>query len=324
MPHAVRMHENGGPDVLRWESVDVGPPGPGEIRIRQTYCGVNYIDTYHRSGLYAMPLPATVGMEAAGVVDAVGDGVDAFAVGERVCYGAGPPGAYAEVRNIAASRVIALPDDIEDVQAAGMMLKGMTVQYLVRRTYRVRAGDTVLLHAAAGGVGSIACQWLAHLGATVLGTVGSDAKAEIARSNGCQHPIVYTRENVVERVRELTDGRGVHVVYDSVGKDTFESSLDCLRPRGTMVSFGNASGAVPAFEPAILAQKGSLYLTRPTLMTYVAEREEHVATAQELFDVVRRGIVRIDVKQRYPLRDAAQAHRDLEARKTTGSTVLEV
>ncbi len=324
MPHAVRMHENGGPDVLRWESVDVGPPGPGEIRIRQTYCGVNYIDTYHRSGLYAMPLPATVGMEAAGVVDAVGDGVDTFAVGERVCYGAGPPGAYAEVRNIAASRVIALPDDIEDVQAAGMMLKGMTVQYLVRRTYRVRAGDTVLLHAAAGGVGSIACQWLAHLGATVLGTVGSDAKAEIARSNGCQHPIVYTRENVVERVRELTDGRGVHVVYDSVGKDTFESSLDCLRPRGTMVSFGNASGAVPAFEPAILAQKGSLYLTRPTLMTYVAEREEHVATAQELFEVVRRGIVRIDVKQRYPLRDAAQAHRDLEARKTTGSTVLEV
>jgi NADPH2:quinone reductase len=302
--------------------VEAAPPGAGEIHIRQVACGLNYIDTYHRSGLYPLPLPATIGMEAAGVVDALGNGVDDFQVGDRVCYGAGPPGAYTELRNIDASRVIALPDDIDEKQAAGMMLKGMTAQYLIRRTYPVQPGDPVLFHAAAGGVGLIACQWLKHLGATVIGTVGSDAKAELARAHGCDHPIVYRRENFAERVREITEGRGVPVVYDSVGKDTFEPSLDCLQPRGLLVSFGNASGAVPRFEPGLLAQKGSLYLTRPTLMTYVAERDEHLATAHELFDVVRRGIVRVNIAQTYALRDAAQAHSDLEARKTTGSTVL--
>jgi len=322
MTRALRIHETGGPDVLRWESMDVPPPAPGEVGIRHTVCGLNYIDTYHRTGLYPLPLPATLGMEAAGVVEAIGDGVEEFEVGDRVCYGAGPPGAYAERRNLAADRVIALPDDIADVQAAGMMLKGMTAQYLILRTYPVQSGDTVLWHAAAGGVGLIACQWLSHLGATVIGTVGSASKAELARAHGCDHPIVYTRENVVDRVREITGGRGVPVVFDSVGKDTFEASLDCLRPRGMLVSFGNASGPVPPFNPGLLAQKGSLYFTRPTLMTYVAERDEHVATAHELFDVVRQGAVRIEVQQTYPLRDAAQAHRDLEARKTTGSTVL--
>ena len=322
MAHAVRMHATGGPDVLTWEPVQVAAPGPGELRIRQVACGLNYIDTYHRSGLYPLPLPATIGMEAAGVVDAVGDGVDGFQVGQPVCYGAGPPGAYAELRNIAASRVIVRPEGIGAQQAAGMMLKGMTAQYLIRRTYRVRAGETVLFHAAAGGVGLIACQWLKHLGATVIGTVGSDAKARVARAHGCDHPIVYTRESFADRVREITHGRGVPVVYDSVGHDTFEPSLDCLQPRGLLVSFGNASGPVPAFSPGLLAQKGSLYLTRPTLMTYVAERHDHVATANELFDVVRSGAVRIEIERTYPLAEAARAHRDLEARRTTGSTVL--
>ncbi len=322
MSYAVRIYETGGPEVLRWEDVEVADPGPGEVRIRQSACGLNYIDTYHRSGLYPLPLPATIGMEAAGVVDAVGPGVDAFKVGERVCYGAGPPGAYTQIRNIDSSRVIALPDEIDDKQAAGMMLKGMTARYLIRRTHEVKAGETVLFHAAAGGVGLIACQWLKHLGATVIGTVGSDAKAELARAHGCDHPIVYTRENFVERVQEITDGRGVPVVYDSVGKDTFEASLDCLQPRGLLVSFGNTSGPVPPFNAGLLAQKGSLYLTRPTLMTYVAERDEHVATANELFDVVRQGTVRIEIDQTYALEEAARAHRDLEARKTTGSTVL--
>ena len=316
------MYQTGGPDVLRWEDVEVQAPATGEVRIRQFACGLNFIDTYHRTGLYPLPLPATIGMEAAGVVDAVGEGVDAFEVGQRVCYGAGPPGAYTELRNISADRVIALPDDIEDKQAAGMMLKGMTAQYLIRRTYEVKRGETVLFHAAAGGVGLIACQWLKHLGAIVIGTVGSDAKAELARAHGCDHTIVYTRENFVARVREITKGRGVPVVFDSVGKDTFESSLDCLQPRGLLVSFGNASGPVSAFNAGLLAQKGSLYLTRPTLMTYVAQRDEHVATANELFDVVASGAVRIAIEQTYALRDAARAHRDIEARKTTGSTVL--
>jgi NADPH2:quinone reductase len=322
MTHAIRIHQTGGPEVMRWDQVEVGDPGPGQVRIRQTACGLNYIDTYQRSGMYPLPLPAVLGMEAAGVVEAVGAGVAEFKPGDRVAYGAGPPGGYAEARLIAADRVVTRPDDISDRQAAAMMLKGMTVQYLIRRTYTVKPGDTVLFHAAAGGVGLIACQWLKHLGATVIGTVGTDDKAALAKAHGCDHPIVYSRENFVERVKEITGGRGVPVVYDSVGKDTFEGSLDCLAPFGLLANFGSASGPVAAFNVGILAQKGSLYVTRPTLMTYVAKREDLVATANELFEVVRQGAVKIEVKQTYALKDAVQAHRDLEARQTTGSTVL--
>ncbi len=322
MPHAIRIHQTGGPEVMRWDEVEVGEPEPGTVRIRQTACGLNYIDTYHRSGMYPLPLPAVLGMEAAGVVEAVGDGVDDVQPGDRVAYGAGPPGGYAEARLIPADRVVRLPDGIDDRQAAAMMLQGMTVQYLLRRTYAVQPGDTVLFHAAAGGVGLIACQWLKHLGATVIGAVGNDEKAALARAHGCDHPVIYTRENVVERVKEITAGAGVPVVYDSVGKDTFDTSLDCLRPLGLMVSFGSASGPIPPFNTALLAQKGSLFLTRPTLMTYVAKRDDLVAAAKELFDVVTKGIVKIEINQTYPLKDAATAHRDLEARKTTGSTVL--
>ena len=269
-----------------------------------------------------MPLPMTLGMEAAGLVEAVGDGVTEFKTGDRITYGAGPPGGYSEARLIPAARVVALPEGITDNQAAAMMLKGMTVRYLIRRTYKVRSGDTVLFHAAAGGVGLIACQWLKHLGATVIGTVGSDRKAALAKAHGCDHPIVYSRENFVERVKEITDGKGVPVVYDAVGLDTYEDSMDCLAPFGMMVIFGNASGMVPAIDPMTLSQKGSLYLTRPTLMTHAASREGLVAGANELFDVVLKGVVKIEVEQTYPLAETAQAHRDLEARKTTGSTVL--
>ena len=323
MTRAIRIHKTGGPEVLSWDEVMVGAPGPGELRLRQTAIGLNYIDTYHRSGLYPLPaMPAVIGMEAAGLVDAVGEGVTDFAVGDRVAYAAPPVGAYAEERLMPADRVIACPDGIDDVHAAAMMLQGMTAQYLLRQTYRVAAGDTILIHAAAGGVGLIVCQWAHHLGATVIGTVSTEEKAALARAHGCDHPILYTRENFTERVRALTDGKGVPVVYDSIGKDTFEGSLDCLRPRGLMVVFGSASGPVPPFDTGILAAKGSLYLTRPTLMTYIAERENLVAMANDLFDVVAAGAVRIQVNQTYALKDAAQAHRDLEARRTTGSTVL--
>ena len=323
MPKAIRIHEYGGPEVLRWEEVEVGDPGPGQLRVRHGAVGLNYIDVYHRTGLYPLPsLPWIPGMEGAGRVEAVGEGVTEFKVGDRVAYASPPAGAYAEVRLIPADRVVALPNAIDDRTAAAMMLQGMTAQYLLRRTYRVQPGDFVLLHAAAGGVGLIACQWARYLDATVIGTAGSDEKAELARAHGCHHVIVYTRENFVERVREITGGQGVAVVYDSVGKDTFMGSLDCLRPMGMMVSFGNASGPVPPFEPGILAAKGSLFLTRPTLMTYTAKRADLLASAAELFEVVGSGAVNIEVRQTYPLAEIAQAHRDLEARRTTGSTVL--
>jgi NADPH2:quinone reductase len=322
MSGAIRFDRTGGPEVLRWEEVPVGEPGEGQARVRHTAVGVNYIDTYHRSGLYPVPLPGGLGSEAAGVVEAVGPGVGRLRPGDRVAYAGGPVGSYAEARVMPADRLVKLPDDIPDQQAAAMMLKGMTVQYLVRRTHKVQPGETVLWHAAAGGVGLIACQWLKALGATVIGTVGSDEKARLAQEHGCDHVIVYTREDFPQRVREITGGKGVPVVYDSVGKSTFQGSLDCLRPLGLMVSFGNASGAVPPFELGTLAPKGSLYVTRPTLATYTATRADLEATAAELFDVVRSGKVQIAVGHTYPLRDAAQAHRDLEGRKTTGSIVL--
>jgi NADPH:quinone reductase len=323
MVHAIRFHGTGGPEVLKWEEVDVAEPGPGQARLRQTAIGLNFIDVYHRTGLYPpASLPAIPGMEAAGVVEAVGEGVSNVKPGDRVAYASPPMGSYAEARLMPADRLVVLPDAIDDRQAAAMMLQGMTAQFLLRSTYRVQSGETILVHAAAGGVGTILCQWARHLGVTVIGTVGSDEKAELARAAGCAHPIVYTRENFVERVREITDGKGVPVVYDSVGKTTFQGSLDCLRPRGFMVLFGQSSGAVPPLDPGMLAAKGSLYLTRPTLFTYIARPEELAASAADLLEVVSSGAVRIDVRQTYALKDAAQAHRDLEARKTTGSTIL--
>jgi NADPH2:quinone reductase len=323
MSHAIRIHRHGGPEVLVWEEVAVGDPGPGEARLRQTAVGLNFIDVYHRTGLYPVPaLPAVIGLEGAAVVEAVGAGVTDLSPGQRVAYAGPPMGAYAQTRLMPADRLVVLPDAIDDRTAAAMMLQGMTAEYLLRRTYRVQAGDPVLIHAAAGGVGLIACQWAKHLGATVIGTVGSDAKAALARANGCDHVINYSRENFTDRVREITNGQGVAVVYDGIGKDTFEGSINSLRPMGMMVSYGNASGPVPPFEPAILSQKGSLFFTRPTLMTYNARHEALVASAKALFEVVLAGAVRITVNQTYPLKDAAEAHRDLEARKTTGSTVL--
>lgn len=318
---AIRIHKTGGPEVLRWEEANVGRPGPGEARLRHTAVGLNFIDTYHRAGLYPLALPAVLGSEGAGVVEEVGPGVTEVKPGDRVAY-AGPIGAYSQARLIRADRLVALPAEIGDRVAAAMMLKGMTAQYLLRRTCPVEAGDTVLIHAAAGGVGLIACQWARHRGATVIGTVSTEAKATLAREHGCDHPIVTSRESFVARVREITGGRGVRVVYDSVGKDTFDGSLDCLQPLGMMVSYGNSSGPVPAFSPLVLSAKGSLFLTRPTLMTYTARREDLLATAAELFEVVRSGAVRVEIRQTYPLAEAAQAHRDLEARRTTGSTVL--
>ena len=325
MTHAIRIHQNGGPDVLRWEAVDVPAPGPGEVRLRQTAVGLNYIDVYFRTGLYAAPsMPFTPGLEGAGVVEAIGDGVTSLNAGDRVAYASSPIGAYAEARLMPAERLVKVPDGISDQQAAAMMLQGMTTQYLVRRTHQVRAGETILVHAAAGGVGLMLCQWAKHLGATVIGTVSSDEKAALARANGCDHPIVYTREDFQARVMEITHGQKVPVVYDSVGVDTFAKSLDCLAPLGMMVLFGQASGPVPPFELGTLAAKGSLFITRPTLFSYTAKREDLVATANELFEVVGKGVVKIAVNQTYPLAEAAQAHRDLEARKTTGSTVLTV
>ena len=322
MTSAIRIHETGGPDVLRREDVALGEPAPGEALVRHGAIGVNFIDTYHRSGLYPVALPATIGMEGAGVVVAVGAGVEEVRTGQRVAYAGGPVGAYAEARLIPAHRLVPLPDDIGDETAAAVMLKGMTAQYLLRQTYAVRPGDTVLFHAAAGGVGLIACRWAKHLGATVIGTVGSDEKAVLARAHGCDHVIVYTREEVAARVREITGGRGVRVVYDAVGKSTWDGSLDCLQPRGLMVSFGNASGPVPPISPLVLSAKGSLYLTRPTLMAYTATRAELLECARDLFAVLRAGVIAPSISARYPLADAAQAHRDLEARRTTGSLLL--
>jgi NADPH2:quinone reductase len=321
MPYAIRIYEHGGPDKLRWEQVQVGDPGEGQVRVRNTAIGLNFVDTYQRSGLYPMQLPFTLGSEGAGVVEAVGPKVKDLKVGDRVAY-SGPIGAYAEVLLRPAARLVKIPAGIEDRTAAAMMLKGLTAQYLLRRTYRVKKGDTILMHAAAGGVGLILCQWARALGATVIGTVGSDEKAALAKKAGCKHVIVLAREKFVDRVKEITRGKGVPVVYDGVGKDTFMDSLDCLAPLGLMASFGNASGAVTQFNPGVLAQKGSLFLTRPTLNTYAALREDLVKGAAELFSMVKSGKVRISVNQTYPLREAAQAQRDLESRKTTGSTVL--
>ena len=322
MPSAIRFHHTGGPEVLCLEEVDVGAPAAGEARVRQYAVGLNYIDTYHRSGLYPLPLPSGIGLEGAGVVEAVGAGVSGLAVGDRVAYAGGPVGAYSEARCLPAERLLKLPDAITFETGAAMMLQGLTSAYLLRRTYRVQPGDAVLIHAAAGGVGLIACQWAKALGAVVIGTVSTEAKAALARQHGCDHVIFYTREDVAKRVRELTGGEGVAVVYDGVGKDTFAASIDSLRVRGMLVSFGNASGPVPAFEPLLLSQKGSLFFTRPILAHHTAKREELLALGGELFDVVTSGRVRVEVNQRYALGDAAQAHRDLEARKTTGSTIL--
>ena len=322
MPHAIRIHQTGGPDVLCWEAVDLPAPAPGEATVRHHAVGLNYIDTYHRTGLYPLPLPSGIGLEGTGVVEAVGEGVTEVKVGDRVAYAGGPIGAYAEVRNIPAHRLLILPDSIGFDTGAAMMLQGLTAAYLLRKTYRVQPGDAVLIHAAAGGVGLIACQWAKALGATVIGTVGSPAKAELARAHGCDHVIDYTTENFTQRVRDITNGEGVAVVYDGVGKDTFTGSLDSLRPMGMMVSYGNASGPVPPVDLILLSQKGSLFITRPTLMTYTAQRADLLELGRELFDRVASGQLRIEVNQRYALRDAAQAHRDLEARKTTGSTIL--
>lgn len=324
MPHAIRFHKAGGPEVLQWEEVQLGKPGPGEARVRHTAIGLNYVDTYVRSGLYSAPLPSGLGAEAAGVVEEVGPGVADIKVGDRVAYGNSPLGAYAEARIMPADRLVVLPKGISDQQGAAMMLKGLTAQYLIRQIYKVKKGDTILFHAAAGGVGLIACQWAKSLGATVIGTVGSDEKAKLAKAHGCDHPIVYTREDFVERVKELTKGEKVPVVYDSVGKDTFMKSLDCIRPLGMMVSFGQASGSVGPVDLGIFAQKGSLFFTRPTLNTYAAKRADMLAMAKDLFAAVESGAVKIEVNQTYKLKDAAQAHRDLQSRKTTGSTVFTV
>lgn len=320
--NAVRLHRTGGAEALVWEAVNVPSPGPGEVLLRHTAVGLNFIDIYHRTGLYPLPaLPAILGMEAAGIVETVGPDIDASWIGRRVAYASAPPGAYAEARVMRFDRLVPLPAEINDRQAAAMMLQGMTAEYLLRRTYPVQPGDPVLVHAAAGGVGLILCQWAKHLGATVIGTVGSEAKGELAAAHGCDHVILYRTENFVDRVRAIVPG-GVAVVYDSVGKDTFAGSLDCLRPLGMLVLFGNASGPVSSFDPAILSQKGSLFLTRPTLMHYTAASADLQRSAAELFAVVKQGAVRIEVQRTYPLADTAQAHRDLEARKTTGSTVL--
>ncbi len=321
MPHAVRVYEYGGPEKLHWEQVQVGAPGEGQVLVRNTAVGLNFVDIYQRTGLYQTALPFTPGSEGAGIVEAVGPKVKELKVGDRVAYSS-PIGAYAEVLLRPAERLVKIPAGIDDKTAAAMMLKGLTAQYLLRRTYRVKKGDTILMHAAAGGVGQILCQWARALGATVIGTVGSDEKAALAKKAGCKHVIVTSREKFVERVKEITKGKGVPVVYDGIGKDTFMDSLDCLAPLGLMASFGNASGAVTQFNLGVLAQKGSLFLTRPTLNTYAASREALLSGARELFAVVKSGKVKIAINQTYPLREAAQAQIDLAARKTTGSTIL--
>jgi NADPH2:quinone reductase len=322
MTGAIRIHQTGGPEVMSWEEVTLAAPGPGEALVRHHYVGVNFVDVYHRRGVYKLPLPSGLGSEAAGVVEAVGPGVSELRPGDRVACATGPVGAYAEARVVPADRLVRLPDDIDDRTAACIMLKGLTAQYLLLQTTHLQPGDTILMHAAAGGVGQIACQWAKHLGAAVIGTVGSDEKAALARANGCDHVIVYTRENFVERVLEITDRRGVRVVYDGVGKDTFAGSLDCLQPRGLLVMFGQSSGLVPPFDLTALSVKGSLYLTRPTLGTYAATPEALRRMARDLFQVVRSGAVRIQPPQQFALREAASAHAALEARATTGSMVL--
>ncbi len=322
MTHAIRFAQTGGPEVLRWETVAVDAPGPGEVRLRHGAIGVNFIDVYHRSGLYPVSLPSGLGLEAAGVVEAVGSGVSEFKPGDRVAYASPPLGAYAEARLMPAERVVELPDGISERVAAAIMLKGLTAHYLLFRTYPVKRGDVILLHAAAGGVGSLLSQWAESLGATVIGTVGSADKAERARRQGCAHVINYREEDFAKRVRELTDGRGVDVVYDAVGAATFTGSLDSLKPLGMLVSFGNASGKVPPFEPALLSAKGSLFFTRPTLMDYTARRADLLAGARVLFDAVLNGTLKIEPGRTYPLRDAAAAHRELEARETMGSQLL--
>jgi NADPH2:quinone reductase len=322
MPYAIRIQQTGGPEVLQWESVTVGEPGPGEARVRHTAIGLNYIDTYHRSGLYKLPLPSGIGLEAAGVVEAVGPGVTDVSKGDRVAYCGGPPGAYSEVRVIPADKLVKLPESVSDRAAATLMLKGLTVQYLFRQTFPLKGGETILFHAAAGGVGLIACQWARALGVTMIGTVGSDEKAALAKADGCAHTIVYTRENFVERVKSLTEGKGVAVVYDSVGKDTFPASLDCLKMRGLFVTFGNSSGPIGAFDIGLLAQKGALYVTRPSLASYASTRPQLLAMADEMFGLVKAGKLVSEARQTYALKDAAQAHRDLEGRKTTGATLL--
>ncbi|AMV27284.1 Quinone oxidoreductase 1 [Gemmata sp. SH-PL17] len=322
MPKAIRIQQTGGPEVLRWEAVEIGEPGPGQARIRHTAVGVNFIDTYHRSGLYPIPLPSGLGSEGAGIVEAVGPDVTVVKPGDRVAYAGGPPGSYSQVRLIPAHILVPVPEGATDQTAAAVMLKGMTAQYLIRRTYTVKPGETVLFHAAAGGVGLFACQWLKALGATVIGTVGSDEKAAIARAHGCDHVVISTREDVAKRVREITGGVGVPVVYDSIGKDTFMNSLDCLRPLGLMVSFGNSSGKVTPFDIGVLSQKGSLYLARPTLATYTATRADLEATARDVFEAIRTGKVKVEVRHTYPLERAEQVHRDLEGRRTVGSIVM--
>ena len=323
MAHAIRVHKVGGPEVLQWEKVEAGEPGPGQVRLRQEAAGLNFIDVYHRTGLYPQPLPFTPGTEGAGLVEAVGADVEHVKVGDRVAY-AGPIGGYAEERLIGADRLVKLPDNISSEQAAGMMLQGMTAQMLLRSVFPVAKGDTILIHAAAGGVGLILCQWASALGATVIGTVGTEEKAELAKEHGCHHPIVYSKQDFVAEIQRITGGEKLPVVYDSVGRDTFMRSLDCLKPRGLMVSFGQSSGAVEPFSPNVLAQKGSLYLTRPTMFTYTATREQLEQSAGELFAIVESGKVKIEVQQRFPLKDAAEAHRELQARRTTGSTILTI
>jgi NADPH2:quinone reductase len=322
MPHAIRIHAYGGPEVLRWEEVDPGVPGRGEVLLRHTAIGLNFIDVYQRTGLYPAPLPAVLGREAAGVVEEVGRGVRSLAPGDRVAYADSRPGAYSQYRVMPAARLVRIPPDVGDRLAAAAMLKGLTAQFLLRRTWRVRRGQVVVIHAAAGGVGLIAVQWALALGAVVIGVVGSEAKAAVVREHGCERVLVTGRDDLVARVREMSGGAGAHVVYDSVGRDTFMTSLDCLRPRGLMVSYGNSSGPVPPFAPLELSRRGSLYLTRPTLFDYIARRVELESASRELFGIIGRGTVRISIGRNYALQDAAHAHRDLEARNTIGSTVL--
>ena len=323
MAKAIIVHETGGPEVLRWEECDLGKPGPEEVLLRHEAVGLNYIDVYHRSGLYPLPsLPGIPGMEGGGVVEAIGESVTEVAVGDRVAYAGLPPGAYAEARIIPAHRLVKLPESISTRQGAAMMLQGMTARYLLHGCYQVKSGDTILIQAAAGGVGLIVCQWAKYLGATVIGTVGSQEKAKLAKAHGCHYPILYREEDLVSRVKEITQGKGVDVVYDSVGQATFLKSLDCLRPLGMMVSFGQSSGSIPPFDLGILGAKGSLFLTRPSLMVYTAKRKDLLAHAKDLFEVVEKGAVKIEIRQTYLLAEAAQAHRDLEGRKTTGSSIL--
>jgi NADPH2:quinone reductase len=322
MPHAIRFHKTGGPEVLQWEEVEVGKPGPGQARVRHAAIGLNYVETYVRSGLYPSTLPSGLGTEGAGVVEEVGPGVSDVKPGDRVAYVGGPLGAYSDVRVMPAERLVVLPKGISEQQGAAIMLKGLTTQYLIRQVFKVKKGDTILFHAAAGGVGILACQWAKALGATVIGTVGSEEKAKLAKDHGCDYPVLYTREDFVARVKDITQGAMLPVVYDSVGKDTFMKSLDCLRPTGLMVSFGQSSGSVGPVDLGIFGAKGSLFFTRPTLNTYAAKRADYVAMAKDLFDVVQSGKVKIEINQTYKLKDAAQAHRDLQSRKTTGQTVL--